>query len=100
MSSRQCSKCGKEKDLEQFAKLKRGKHGRRAQCKTCDSSYRNENKKEKMPTDGEAYRINATTMQDHFYLHFGFTERRYNTSEWYDTKKYNIETININTQQS
>ncbi len=34
--SRVCIKCGVEKDLDQFAKDKKGKYGRRSQCRDCE----------------------------------------------------------------
>jgi len=41
-----------------------------------------------MPGENEAYEVNSVTMSDHFYLHFGFQDRRYNASEYADAAKY------------
>ena len=90
---RVCTACEVEKPLDNFSRLYRGKLGYRSQCKACDKAYRENNQKLKVPNDNEKYEVNAITMTNHFYLHFGFSERRYNESEWYDSKKYNIEPI-------
>lgn len=88
-----CSACKVNKPLDKFSKLFRGKLGYRAQCKACDKSYREKNQKPKMPKDNKKYEVNEITMTNHFYLHFGFSERRYKESEWYESKKYNIDPI-------
>ncbi len=93
---RKCSKCEKYKPREAFAKLERGVDGRRAQCKDCDRKYRNKRKRVPMPSEHETYIINETTMMNHFYLHFGFTERRYNPSEGAELRKYEKEPLIIN----
>lgn len=94
---KRCSKCGRVQDLTEFTKLKAGKKGRRAQCKRCDKRYRNKNKKPRMPADGEPYQVNSVTMNDHFYLHFGYQDRRYNASEYADAAKYVKAYINTTT---
>lgn len=38
-----CSKCHKEKDLNDFTKQKLGKYGVRSQCKNCEQQYRKNN---------------------------------------------------------
>jgi protein-arginine kinase activator protein McsA len=35
--TRACRRCGEDKPLEAFTRDKRGKHGRRSICRTCDS---------------------------------------------------------------
>ena len=35
MDSKECNKCGEEKNLDEFHNKKRGKHGKAAQCKVC-----------------------------------------------------------------
>ena len=87
---RKCSQCGKYKPKDGFNKMPRGKDGRRSQCKDCDRKYRNKRKRSPMPKEGEEYRIDSTTLRNHFYLHFGFTERRYNHTEGYEMNKYEI----------
>lgn len=88
--NRKCSKCGKLKPIEAFAKFEKGRDGRRAQCKECDRRYRIKRKKKPMPKEGDGYIVNSITMMNHFYLHFGFTDRRYNASEYADSVKYTI----------
>ena len=93
---RKCSQCGKYKPKEGFAKLDHGKDGVRAQCKDCDRKYRNKRKRLPMPKEGDEYRIDETTVRNYFYLHFGFTDRRYNHSEGYEMSKYEIPLLIIN----
>ena len=50
-----------------------------------------------MPTEEEEYTINSATMRNHLYLHFGFEDRRANTRESYDLRKYYKDSINITT---
>ena len=88
MKKKRCSKCNKVQPLSEYTKLRAGKEGLRAQCKRCDKRYRNKNKKPKMPGENDPYQVNSVTMQDHFYLHFGFQDRRYNASEYADAAKY------------
>jgi hypothetical protein len=92
---KKCTKCGQEKAISEFNKFPHGKDGLRAQCKDCDKEYRKINKRGKMPQEGDEYVINSTTMQNHYYLHFGFTERIYTASEWREMSKYNIDSINF-----
>ena len=92
---KRCSKCGKAKPLEAYTKFAKGKDGRRAQCKECDKRYRNKRKKQALPREGDSYELNNATMSNHFYLHFGFTDRRYNATEYGDYTKYKKEYILI-----
>lgn len=92
---KRCSKCKQLHTLDSYAKLTRGKDGRRAQCKACDKKYRNSNKKPQMPAEDDEYTINSATMRNHLYLHFGFEDHRPNTSEYYNIKKYHKDSINI-----
>lgn len=41
VKSRICTKCGKEKPLEEFSRNKNGKYGRRAFCKECERRIQN-----------------------------------------------------------
>lgn len=43
--SRICTKCGKEKPLEEFSRNKNGKYGRRAFCKECERKIQNSSEK-------------------------------------------------------
>ena len=61
------------KPLDDFAKFIRGKHGHRAQCKACDSDYR-EQRGLKIPMEHMEYDVNDETMKNHMFLHFGFWE--------------------------
>lgn len=93
MSSRRCSKCKRVKPLERYSRLERGVLGRRAQCKACDKLYRTKSSKPAMPIEGDPYCIDEVTINDHFYLHFGFTDRRYNLTERQQLCKYNIQSV-------
>lgn len=73
MKTKECSKCQKTKPLDDFAKFIRGKHGHRAQCKACDSDYR-EQRGLKIPMEHMEYDVNDETMKNHMFLHFGFWE--------------------------
>ena len=98
---RKCTKCSKIKPIEDFTKLARGKEGRRSQCKACDKDYRVKHKKPVMPRDGEAFKLDTDTVHNHFYIHFGFTEYRYNPSEWSERAKYIIDkTITTTTKNN
>jgi len=98
---RKCSKCNKTKTIDSFSKLVRGKDGYRSQCKECDKAYRDVNKKPVMPRDGEPFRLDTNTVHNHFYIHFGFTEYRYNPSEWSESAKYIInKTITTTTKNN
>jgi hypothetical protein len=94
---KRCSKCQRSQPLSEYTKLKAGKKGRRAQCKSCDKRYRHANKKPKMPKEHEDYTINKVTVGDHFYLHFGFTDRPYHQSENKQAAKYLITPLNTTT---
>lgn len=96
---KRCSKCGKVKPVEAFAKFAKGKDGRRAQCKECDKRYRNKRKRLAMPKEDDPYVINKSTVTNHFYLHFGFTDRRYNYSEGYQLAKYSKSFIIIKNKE-
>ena len=88
---RECIKCKKEHPIEDFYPLEKGRDGRRARCKYCEKEYRDANKKPVMPRDGEPFRLDTNTVHNHFYIHFGFTEYRYNPSEWSERAKYIID---------
>jgi hypothetical protein len=38
---KQCSKCGVEKPVSEFYAVKRGRFGRRPDCKSCHNAYHN-----------------------------------------------------------
>lgn len=88
-----CTKCKREKPIDDFAILKRLSSGRRAQCKACDSKYRGEKRGSIVPQDGDVYELNQPTMKNHMKLHFGFYESRKHTEfermrERRDVRKY------------
>ena len=93
MKSKKCTKCKKEKPLDEFSKLIRGKNGRRAQCKKCDHQYSKE-RGLKIPQSAK-YELNKRTMSNHMYIHFGFWESKMTAIERdqqnRDVKKYYIE---------
>lgn len=70
---RECRKCGKVKPLSQFNRLIRGAHGVRAQCKQCESDYRSA-RGLNVPQEPSRYEINADTIKNHMYIHFGWWE--------------------------
>ncbi len=40
--TKECQKCKKEKDLDEFRRQKKGKWGRKGYCKVCDDAYEKE----------------------------------------------------------
>ena len=52
-----CSKCGKEKPLEEFSRQAQGKYGRRADCKSCVATWQREHKGAHTGTHGLKDRI-------------------------------------------
>ena len=93
-----CSKCNKQRPLNDFNKLIRGKGGRRAQCKTCDHQYRKQRGLQ-IPQTTTKYELNKQTMMNHMYIHFGWWESRMTTIERdqskRDVKKYYKEELPI-----
>lgn len=53
MQSRECSKCGKVKPLEDFSRDKRGRWGRSSQCKACRKQYDHELHQKNKKKDNE-----------------------------------------------
>jgi len=54
-----------------------------------------------MPRDGQPFVLDTNTVHNHFYIHFGFTEYRYNPSEWSERAKYIIDkTITTTTKNN
>ena len=80
LKNKTCSKCKREKPLDQFNKLIRGRDGRRAQCKTCDKNYA-EQRGLIIPKEGAKYELNKSTMMNHMYIHFGWWESKMTTIE-------------------
>lgn len=54
--SRVCTKCGLDKPLSEFSKASRGKYGRKANCKACDSARWYANPKSQALPPGEVKR--------------------------------------------
>lgn len=96
MSQKPCNKCGKTKDLSEFYAMGHGKNGVKGHCRQCEKEYRESRKKDPMPKEGDAYVVNNTTMRNHFYLHFGFTDRIYVPSEYATATKYAMYPIQPN----
>lgn len=70
VKSRICTKCGKEKPLEEFSRNKNGKYGRRAFCKECEHAIQNSpeklarrNELRKIKRENEEYRL-ACNLKD------------------------------------
>lgn len=64
VKSRICTKCGKEKPLEEFSRNKQGKYGRRAFCKECEHKIQNSperlarrNELRKLRRENDEYRL-------------------------------------------
>ena len=68
--SKVCSKCGEGKLLDEFYEQKKGKYGRRGDCKLCKKQYREANK-EKIAEQKKQYyednkeKLNERTKQYH-----------------------------------
>lgn len=70
VKSRICTKCGKEKPLEEFSRNKQGKYGRRAFCKECEHKIQNSperlarrNELRKLRRENDEYRL-ARNLKD------------------------------------
>lgn len=50
-----CSKCNEEKPLDEFHKQKRGKYGRRSQCKVCARAYQESRTDDRLRYNNEYY---------------------------------------------
>ena len=91
LKAKVCSKCKKQKPIEQFSKLARGHNGRRAQCKRCDHDYQAQ-RGLKIPQEGGTYKLTLQTMMNHMYIHFGWWESTKTSVErdqsQRDVKKY------------
>lgn len=79
VKSRICTKCGKEKPLEEFSKNKQGKYGRRAFCKECEHKIQNSperlarrNELRRLKRENDEYRL-ARNLKD--------TETRHNNED-------------------
>lgn len=79
VKSRICTKCGKEKPLEEFSRNKQGKYGHRAFCKECEHKIQNSperlarrNELRKLRRENDEYRL-ARNLKD--------TETRHNNED-------------------
>ena len=70
VKNRICTKCGKEKPLEEFSKNKQGKYGRRAFCKECEHKIQNSperlarrNELRRLKRENDEYRL-ARNLKD------------------------------------
>ena len=50
-----CSKCGQEKDIEEFHRDRTRKDGRQSYCKACQSAYKKKKYREMSPLERSAY---------------------------------------------
>lgn len=95
---RKCTRCGQVQPIEEFYKLLRGRGGRRSQCASCMREYSEKRKKRVMSAKESKrnYTINKKTMNNYFYLHFGFNDQQYKRSITAEADKYMKEPINLN----
>ena len=91
-----CNKCKKVKPLSDFYPMTHGKYGLKGHCKQCEKIYRDGLKKPKMPKENEQYVVNKITMNNHFYLHFGFVDKMPVLSEYALSSKYQMQPPNPN----
>lgn len=90
-----CNKCKKVKPASDFYPMSHGKLGLKGHCKQCEKVYRNNRKKGQIPKEGEPYKVNKSTLNHYFYLHFGFVDKRVEMSENMQRSKYMSNTYNI-----
>jgi hypothetical protein len=95
-TKKKCNKCKETKDLSQYYAMGHGKHGVKAHCISCEKDYREKHRKDPMPKEGDPYVINNITVQNYFYLHFGFTDRIPVPSEYATATKYTMQPIQPN----
>ena len=94
---KKCNKCQTTKPVTEFYAMVHGKYGVKSHCRECEKAYRKKIKKEQTPGENDPYIINQTTLKNHFYIHFGFSDKRTTMSEYAMAKKYSKDPIN--TQQ-
>ena len=58
METKECTKCGEVKTLEMFRSEKKGKFGRRADCKMCAAEYQRQTQKARNEKQRERYEKN------------------------------------------
>lgn len=95
-AKKKCNKCKRFKELNQFYAMGHGKMGVKSHCIDCEKSYRDSKRKAPMPKEGDEYVIDSNTMRNHFYLHFGFTDRIPVLSELSVASKYAMQPIQPN----
>lgn len=76
VKSRICTKCGKEKSLEEFSRNKNGKYGRRAFCKECE--HKIQNSPEKLARRNELRRQKRENDEYRLACNLKDTETRHN----------------------
>lgn len=78
VKSRICTKCGKEKPLEEFSRNKSGKYGRRAFCKECE--HRIQNSPEKLARRNELRRQRRENSEYRLACNLKDVETRHNNT--------------------
>ena len=78
VKSRICTKCGKEKPLEEFSRNKNGKYGRRAFCKECE--HRIQNSPEKLARRNELRRQRRENAEYRLACNLKDVETRHNNT--------------------
>lgn len=79
VKSRICTKCGKEKPLEEFSKNKQGKYGRRAFCKECE--HKIQNSPERLARRNELRRLRRENDEYRLARNLKDTETRHNNED-------------------
>lgn len=79
VKSRICTKCGKEKSLEEFSRNKNGKYGRRAFCKECE--HKIQNSPEKLARRNELRRQRRENDEYRLACNLKDTETRHNNAD-------------------
>jgi hypothetical protein len=75
MSSKICSKCGKQKDVDRFSKNKDAPDGLSYQCKACHKEYYNENKI-RIAERGKAWRTNNAEQYQEYRRNYDITREK------------------------
>ena len=86
-----CTKCGVWKPLEEFNKHKRGKYGRRAECKECKKEYQKqwrENNKEHRKEYQKQWRENNPNYQKQWHLNNSEQQKQYREANKEKKKEY------------
>ena len=96
LEQRKCTRCGKIKPLNHFARYVKVKNKYRSQCKKCTKDHR-ASRGLTIPRENTPYQLTQQTMRNHMYIHFGWWEPQRTALERHqhqmDVKKYYKEEI-------